>query len=63
MIDPKAGIDFPWLRQMPHLKGGIITVPDDAIKLLEDLVHEMDRRNHILAKAGATKLTQYNQKA
>ena len=63
MIDPKAGIDFPWLRQMPHLEGDIITVPNDAIKLLEDLVHEMDRRNHILAKAGATKLTQYNQKA
>ena len=60
MIDPKAGIDFPWLRHMPHLKGGIITVP--AIKLLEDLVHEMDRRNHIFAKAGATKLTQYNKK-
>lgn len=60
MIDPKSGIDFPWLKQMPHLQGDIITVQEEAIQTLEKLVAEMERRNRLLANAGATKLAKYN---
>lgn len=62
MIDPKAGIDFPWLRNMPHLDGELITEQEDAIQALEELVAEMERRNRLLAEAGATKLDNYNRK-
>ncbi|MCG8050217.1 MAG: DNA translocase FtsK [Candidatus Thiodiazotropha endolucinida] len=62
MIDPKAGIDFPWLRNMPHLDGELITDQDQSITALEELVAEMERRNHLLAQAGVTKLDQFNKK-
>lgn len=62
MIDPKAGIDFPWLRNMPHLDGELITDRDQAVTALEELVAEMERRNHLLAEAGVTKLDQFNKK-
>ena len=62
MIDPKAGIDFPWLRRMPHLDGDLITNRDGAIEALETLVGEMERRNRLLADAGVTKLSHYNRK-
>ncbi|TGG91790.1 DNA translocase FtsK [Natronospirillum operosum] len=62
MIDPKAGIDFPWLRNMPHLDGDLITEKDAAIQALEELVAEMERRNRLLAEAGVTKLDNYNRK-
>ncbi|BCA81012.1 FtsK/SpoIIIE domain-containing protein [Desulfuromonas sp. AOP6] len=62
MIDPKAGIDFPWLRNMPHLDGDLITEQDEAIHALEELVAEMERRNRLLAEAGVSKLDNYNRK-
>ena len=62
MIDPKAGIDFPWLRNMPHLDGDLITEQDEAIQALEELVAEMERRNRLLAEIGVTKLDNYNRK-
>ncbi len=62
MIDPKAGIDFPWLRNMPHLDGDLITEQDEAIHTLEELVAEMERRNRLLAEACVTKLDNYNRK-
>ena len=61
MIDPKAGIDFPWLRQMPHLDRDLITDREAAIEALEALVAEMERRNRLLAAASVTKLSHYNR--
>lgn len=62
MIDPKAGIDFPWLRRMPHLDGDLITTREAAVDTLAELVEEMERRNRLLADAGVTKLANYNKK-
>lgn len=63
MIDPKAGIDFPWLRRMPHLDGELVTTQDEAIEVFGNMVAEMERRNRLLAEAGVTKLSHYNKKA
>jgi S-DNA-T family DNA segregation ATPase FtsK/SpoIIIE len=63
MVDPKAGIDFPWLRKMPHLVGDLVTTQDEAVVVFEELVAEMERRNRLLAEAGVTKLALYNKKA
>lgn len=62
MIDPKAGIDFPWLRRMPHLEGDLVTSQAEGITVFEELVAEMERRNHLLANTGASKLSQYNKR-
>lgn len=62
MIDPKAGIDFPWLRRMPHLDGDLITTREEAVETLQELVVEMERRNKLLAYSGVTKLASYNRK-
>src|SRR5690606_37432468 len=62
MIDPKAGIDFPWLRHMPHLDGDLVTSQAEAITAFEELVTEMERRNRLLANTGASKLSQYNKR-
>ncbi len=62
MIDPKAGIDFPWLRRMPHLDVDLITTREKAVETLQDLVEEMERRNRLLAGAGVTKIENYNKK-
>jgi len=62
MIDPKAGIDFPWLRHMPHIDDDVITTQTEAIETLNDLVEEMERRYLLLAEVGATKLANYNKK-
>ena len=44
LVDPKAGIDYGWLEQVPHLDGPIISTPGDAIMALKELVEEMERR-------------------
>ena len=62
MIDPKAGIDFPWLRRMPHLDDDVVTHQGETIQAFEGLVAEMERRNRLLAGAGVTKLAHYNRK-
>lgn len=62
MIDPKAGIDFPWVRQMPHLDGELVTQQDEATAVFESLVNEMERRNRMLADTGVSKLSQFNKK-
>ena len=62
MIDPKFGIDYGWLRRMPHLDGELITTQDQAVGVLEELVEEMERRYHLLAKEGVSKLSKYNEK-
>ena len=62
LIDPKAGIDFAWLRRMPHLDGELITTRDQAVEALEKLVEEMDRRNRLLADTGVSNLSKYNEK-
>ena len=62
LIDPKSGIDFAWLRRMPHLDGRLITTQDQAVETLEKLVGEMERRNCLLADAGVSNLSKYNEK-
>ncbi len=63
MIDPKAGIDFPWLGQMPHLDRNLVTTQEEAICSIEELVEEMERRYRIFADMKVQKLGQYNRQA
>jgi len=47
LIDPKFGVDYRPLDELPHVQagsGGIIDEPSAAIRILEGLVTEMNRR-------------------
>lgn len=60
MIDPKMGVDYPAVKRLPHLQGGIITDQADAQVVLEQLLGEMDRRYALFAKHEAKNLQRFN---
>lgn len=60
LIDPKKGVDFSWISEAPHLKGGIITDIDNAQSVFFELVEEMDNRYEVLAEKGCANLSEYN---
>ena len=61
LIDPKRGVDYAWVRRLPHLKGGIVDTKDAALDLLRDLVGEMERRYVRLGEAECANIDQYNR--
>lgn len=62
LVDPKAGIDYGWIEQVPHLDGPIITTPDDAVVALKELVDEMERRYaEILGPTKLPNIDAYNE--
>lgn len=61
MIDPKAGVDFAWLKRMPHLQGGLQTTQEKAVEALDALVEEMERRYRLFSEVGANKIARYNK--
>ncbi len=50
LIDPKMGVDYFGFEGLPHLKTEIITSPESSLKVLNDLVQEMDRRYDVLRR-------------
>ena len=62
LIDPKHGVDFPWIRNAPHLSRGIIVDQDGAIDALKATVDEMEHRYTLLAKQEVPNIHEYNCK-
>jgi len=62
LIDPKMGVDYANISDLPHLKEGIITEQDRAIEVMEFLVEEMDTRYRKFVKQKAQNLQSYNSK-
>jgi DNA segregation ATPase FtsK/SpoIIIE, S-DNA-T family len=62
LIDPKHGLDYPWMEHMPHLDGGVVTEQEVAKEILATLVGEMNERYQRMRTAGANKLSDYNRK-
>ncbi len=60
-VDPKFGADYPWITGMPHLDGGLVTSQEEAIRTLEELVAEMDRRYEEITTV-APNIDKYNAK-
>lgn len=63
LVDPKAGLDYGWIEGLPHLDGGIVTTRDEAIRSLEGLVDEMERRNREVLSPGVPNIDRYNAQA
>jgi len=62
LIDPKFGVDYQHLEDLPHLSGGIIIDQEKAIETLEYLVGEMDRRYLSFRGQKVNSLLDYNAK-
>ena len=62
LIDPKMGVDYAPLADLPHMREEIVTTKEKASDVLEALVQEMEDRYRAFAKARARDLPTYNSK-
>lgn len=62
LIDPKMGVDYAPLADLPHMRGEIVTTKEKAAEVLEALVQEMEDRYRAFAKARSRDLPTYNSK-
>jgi S-DNA-T family DNA segregation ATPase FtsK/SpoIIIE len=62
LIDPKAGVDYFLMEDLPHLSEGIIIEQERAIEVLQNLVIEMDQRYLRFREQRVNNLLAYNTK-
>jgi S-DNA-T family DNA segregation ATPase FtsK/SpoIIIE len=63
LIDPKMGVDYAALGDLPHMREAIITTKERSTEVLEALVEEMETRYRAFAQARARDLAAFNAKA
>ncbi len=63
LIDPKMGVDYSALEDLPHMREPIITTKERATEVLAGLVEEMESRYRAFAQARARDLATFNAKA
>lgn len=63
LIDPKMGVDYSALEDLPHMREKIVTTRERATEVLSGLVDEMENRYRLFATARARDLTTYNAKS
>ncbi len=64
LIDPKYGVDYRPLDELPHVEvgsGGIIDDPSKAIQILSELVDEMNSRYELFKQAKVANLHAYRR--
>jgi S-DNA-T family DNA segregation ATPase FtsK/SpoIIIE len=64
LIDPKFGVDYRPLDELPHVEagsGGIIDDPSAAIKVLDGLVDEMNRRYELFKQTRVPNIHAYRR--
>jgi S-DNA-T family DNA segregation ATPase FtsK/SpoIIIE len=62
LIDPKMGVDYAPLADLPHMRDEIVTTKEKAAEVLEALIEEMENRYRAFAKSRARDLPTYNAK-
>jgi DNA segregation ATPase FtsK/SpoIIIE, S-DNA-T family len=63
LIDPKMGVDYAALEDLPHMREKIVTDKERSRDILEGLVEEMENRYRLFAAARARDLPTYNAKS
>ncbi|MBL8517289.1 MAG: DNA translocase FtsK [Betaproteobacteria bacterium] len=64
LIDPKFGVDYRPLDELPHVElgsGGIVDDPVEAIAILESLVVEMNRRYELFKQCKVANVHAYRR--
>lgn len=62
LIDPKLGVDYFAFDGLPHLRDGIIDDEDAALRRLNELVGEMERRYTVLRANRCANIFELNKK-
>ena len=62
LIDPKMGVDYSALEDLPHMREKIVTTKERSREILDGLVDEMEGRYRLFAAARARDLPTYNSK-
>lgn len=62
LIDPKMGVDYGAMEDLPHLREPIITTRERSVEVLKALVEEMEQRYVMFGAAKARDLPTYNAK-
>ena len=62
LIDPKMGVDYSALEDLPHMREKIVTTRERATEVLDSLVEEMETRYRAFAQARARDLSTFNSK-
>jgi S-DNA-T family DNA segregation ATPase FtsK/SpoIIIE len=62
LIDPKMGVDYSALEELPHMREKIVTTREKATEVLTGLVDEMERRYTLFAASRARDLSTFNAK-
>ncbi len=63
LIDPKMGVDYAPLEELPHMREAIITTKERATEVLASLVEEMENRYRAFAQSRSRDLATFNSKA
>jgi S-DNA-T family DNA segregation ATPase FtsK/SpoIIIE len=63
LIDPKMGVDYSALEDLPHMREKIIVTRERSTEVLTGFVDEMERRYTLFAAARARDLTTFNAKS
>jgi S-DNA-T family DNA segregation ATPase FtsK/SpoIIIE len=63
LIDPKMGVDYAVLEDLPHMREPIITTRERSTEVLTALVEEMESRYRLFAQTRARDLATYNAKS
>lgn len=63
LIDPKMGVDYSALEDLPHMREKIIVTRERSTEVLSGLVDEMERRYTLFATTRARDLTTFNAKS
>ena len=63
LIDPKMGVDYAALEDLPHMREAIITTKERSTEVLKGLVEEMESRYATFAQMRARDLATFNAKA
>lgn len=62
LIDPKMGVDYSALEDLPHMREPIITTRERSTEVLKSLVDEMEARYKRFAEIRARDLKTFNMK-
>lgn len=63
LIDPKMGVDYSALEDLPHMREKIIVTRERSTEVLSGLVDEMERRYTLFAASRARDLSTFNAKS
>lgn len=61
LVDPKRGVDYAWVKRLPHLQAGIVDTKEDAVTLFKGLVADMEARYDRLQQSECANIDQYNR--